>query len=294
MPSFDYIVASRLDPSGQRYQGDIFAAAPFLSPTADGRVEIETRPAILLTPTCDFALKTGSGLRQLHAIAVFEPDNPLLRQFRQGIVPQHVVPLPPLPPFMPQGGAALMRHSSPIHTARLERLERVTTLNEVGLRSLLKGHTRYYLRLVIDAAQVPIPPDDPRRLWGALDAVADARGFDNKRDAVMEALKIAITAVAQHYGVTAPTHGVSLYRLRALSEKGAVSVLGRQAIDKMVAMEGGLVEVYRHPPRDKTSSAPLVDRCLVDLAEAAWVLQERDAPQFPESKYRALFADEMV
>ncbi|MCL4540841.1 MAG: hypothetical protein M1396_00630 [Chloroflexi bacterium] len=127
-----YITAPRLVPRGQHLQGDIFEAVPFLVPTAHGSAEIEKLLAILLTPTCDFAVKTGGDLRQVYAIEVLTLDSPLRQQFAKDVVPHHVFPLPLLDPFLPHGGAVHLRRVSPVHAEQLETSTRVATLNESG------------------------------------------------------------------------------------------------------------------------------------------------------------------
>jgi len=87
-----YVTAPRLDTRGQRYQGDIVVEAPLLVPLADGRLSHVAGPAVLLTPTCDFAFKSGGEMRMLYAIEVFRPESALRLQFGQNVVPQHAAP----------------------------------------------------------------------------------------------------------------------------------------------------------------------------------------------------------
>mgnify|MGYP001327307886 CR=1 FL=1 len=249
---------------------------------------MEVRPAILLTPTCDFALKAGGDVRQLCAIEAFTPDSPLRQQFAQNVVPQHVVPLPPLDSLLPHGGAVQLRRASPIHATRLDGLPRVTTLDEAGLRALLVGHTRYYLRTVMDGTQILLSPDDPRLLWGAIDTAGAERKFAAKRDAVEQALEIAIVALAQHHGVSGPSPAISLLRLHALAEREEVPSAARAAIGSLVDVERTLLGIYRAPPRDPTSLRPILEHLLADIETVGRVLQERAPVQFDESRYRAL------
>lgn len=288
MLPFGYIAASRLEPTGRRFQGDIFAAAPLIQPTEEGGAHAALHPAILLTPTCDFALKAGGDVRQLCAIEVFTLDSPLRAQFAQDVVPQHVVPLPPLDPLLPHGGAVLLRRASPVHAALVDTLTRVTTLNEAGLRALLVGHTRYYLRTAIDGAPVRLSADDPRLLWSAIDDAAAGRKFIAKRDAVERALERTIAALAQYHGVAAPSVAISLSRLNAIAERAAASPAACAAIDMLVGMEGTLRDIYLHPPRDPTSLLPFLEGVLIDLEWVARVLQEQNPAQFDERRYRAL------
>lgn len=288
MLPFSYIAAARLDPAGQHFQGDIFAAALLLQSTPEGGVHAALHPAILLTPTCDFALKAGGDTRQLCAIEVFAADSLLRAQFAQNVVPQHVVPLPPLDPLLPHGGAVLLRRASPVHAAQVDALARATTLNEAGLRALLVGHARYYLRTAIDGAQIKFPADDPRVLWSAIDDAAAERKFIAKRDAVEWALELAIAALAQHHGVAAPSVAISLSRLHAIAERKAASAAACSAINTLVGMEQTLKDIYQHPPRDSASLHPVLERVLTDLERVARVLQEQDPAQFNEQRYRAL------
>jgi|GEM_PF-2130268 len=300
MSSFGYITAPRLSACGQLYQGDIFTAAPFLVPTAEGTTRTEAFPAVLLTPTCDFALKSGGDIRHLYAIEVFKPDSPLLQRFSQGPIPQHLLPLPPVAPMLPHGGAVHFRKSSPVHKTQLESKEgivaRHATLNEAGLRALLMAHTRYYLRLVLDPSQIPIPPDDPRLLWHAIDAVDAIKGYDGRRDALMVALTVAINALARHYGIAAPGPapvGVHLYRLAVLSQQHArlpaeLQGIDLEAIQTLVTMEYGLRDVYGHPPQDKRTLEPQFQAWLKDLEIVSLAVQARNAPQIPEQVYRNL------
>lgn len=287
-----YVTAPRLAAMGQRYQGDIVVEAPLISPLSDGGVSPAAGPAVLLTPTCDFALKTGGEMRMLYAIEVFTPESALRLQFGQNVVPQHAVPLPPLESLSPLGGAVLLRRASPIHADQFEALRRVATLNEAGLRALLVGHTRYYLRTVIDGMQLPMPPDDPRQLWSAIDGAGEERRFVARRDAVNRALEVAIGALAQHHGVTALSTAMSLYRLQAIAARQAMSAPACQAVQKRVSSEQTLKTIYQQPPRDPDRVEPALREILVDLERVGTVLQERDPVQFSEQRYRALIQEQ--
>jgi hypothetical protein len=283
-----YILPARLDPVGQRYQGDIVAAAPILCPLPTGATGVETHPAISLSPTCDFALKASGDIRYVCAIEVLTLESPLRQQFAQNTVPQHVVPLPPLDPLLPYGGAVLLRRTSPIHVQQLETLTRVATVDAAGLQSLLVGHTRYYVRIVIDGTHIAIPPDDPRLLWSAVDAALVERRVIAKRDAVARAEEIAIAALAQHHGVKAPNTAISLYRLSAIAAREAASPSVCAAIRMLLATMKRLEEIYLVPPHDPTSSIPELNRLASDLEIVGRVLQERNPVQFNEQQYRAL------
>jgi hypothetical protein len=283
-----YILPLRLDPTGQRYQGDIFVGAPILCPLPAGDTSVETHPAVLLSPTCDFALKASGDIRQICAIEVFTVESPLRQQFAQNVAPQHVVPLPPLDPLLPHGGAVLLRRASAIHVQQLDALIRVATVDAAGLRSLLVGHTRYYLRAIIDGAQLAIPPDDPRLLWDAIDAALGERRFVMKRDAVARALELAIAALAQHHGVKAPNTAISLNRLSAVAVREAVSPPACVAIRTLVATVRRLEAIYLAPPNDPASSLPVLNRLVTELEGVGRVLQERNPSQFSEQQYRAL------
>jgi hypothetical protein len=287
-----YVTAPRLDALGQRYQGDIVLQAPCILPLPDGGVSHAVGPAILLTPTCDFAMKTGGEMRLLFAIEAFTPGSALRQQFAQNVVPQHAVPLPPLEAFWPLGGAVLLRRPSPMRAALFATLRRVATLNEPGLRALLVGHTRYYLRTVIDGLQVPVPLDDPRPLWSAIDDAGMERRFIARRDAVNHAMEVAIGALAQHHGVTAVSTALSLYRLQAVAARSAISVAACDAVQMLLAAEQTLKAIYQQPPRDPNRVEQTLRGILDDLEQVGMVLQERDPRQFSEQQYRALVQEQ--
>lgn len=294
-----YVEESRLLAVGQRYQGDIFTAAPFMYPQADGTAQVESHPAILLTPTCDFALKHDNSIRQLHAIEILDPHSDMLMKIEANQIPQHIHPLPPLLPLMANGGAVLMRQSALIHAEQLAGLQRVTTLNERGLRSLLVGHARYYSRLLVDGAAIPIPADDPRLLWTAIDDAANQTKLVFKRDALWSAMEVASAAMAIHYGLIADKkmQGVGLQRLEALAEKEAASSLSArtgEAIRQLVDVRRTLNGMYGAPPRDTSTLAPEMDRLCATLEQIAVALQEPNPPQVNEAKYRAIVQSQAI
>jgi len=196
--------------------------------------------------------------------------------------------MPPSEWFLPLGGAVLLRRASPIHADQFEALARVATLNETGLRALLVGHTRYYLRTVVDGTQLPIPPDDPRRLWNAIDEAQEERRLVARRDAANRALEVAIGALAQHYGVTALGTAMSLYRLQAIAEREAISAAACDAVQALVAAERTLKTIYQRPPPNSDRVEPALRSVCADLERVGAVLQERDPTQFGEQRYRAL------
>jgi len=120
-----YIVPPRLGPqSGQLFQGDIFASVPLLRLVHDEEVETEASLAILLTPTCDFALKQDSERRTVCAVEPLDAATPLFARVQEGKVPLHLFLLPPLDTLFAYGGAVHFRRSSPVHANLLERCAR--------------------------------------------------------------------------------------------------------------------------------------------------------------------------
>lgn len=267
-------------------QGDLFAEVPLLKPTAEGGAAIIPRPAVLLTPTCDFALKSGGPERQVALVEPLAADDPRRAAWRAGAIPRHVLLLPPLPGLLPEGGLVHFRITSLVHAETLERAERVATLDAAGLRQLLAALTIYSARALVAAEQIPIGPDDPRLLWEMLDAARATPALAARRHALQEALAVAVRALAQHHGIAAPSPAAALVWLPLLAERGTLPASSRDAVAMLLAVESALRELYRVLPANLPAHQARFDQILVWLEELGVVLQERDPLQLTPARLR--------
>jgi hypothetical protein len=270
-----YVASPRLAPPGaQLYQGDIFAAVPLLHPTADGKVLRQESPGLVLTPTCDFALKGGHEHRVVVAIDPLEPDNPLLMDPARRPVPLHLLLLPPLDALFPTGGVVNFRRVSPIHATRLEACARLATLTAEGVRQLLAAHWRYHARVDLDASSVVLPPDDPRLLWEALDAATAVPSLAERRDSLSKALEVAVAALSRHHGMSANAVDATMARLKLLSERNVLPPATRDVVGTLDTARMTLIELYRRLPRDLQSQTATFQNLAANLEEIALLLQE--------------------
>jgi hypothetical protein len=270
-----YIAPPRLASRGaQLLQGDILASAPILQPVESGEAVSFASPALVLTPTCDFALKTGHEQRAVVAIERLDPHSPLLERLRDGTLPLHHSYLPPLDALFPAGGVVNFRRISPIHAARLAACPRVATLTAGGVRALLAAHWRYYARVDVDAASVTLPTDDPRLLWEALDAAAALPGLAERRWALSTALEGAIAALARHHGMGTSSSDASMARLTLLSDKGVLPPATRSAVAALDNVRTTLIALYQVVPRDPQSRASIFQDVVAQLESIAVLLQE--------------------
>ena len=192
-------------------QGDLIVGAPLLQPQSDGGVHIEPALAIAITATCDYALKGGSSERMLVPVEVLAPDDKRLQRWQdQAIaggpidVPIANLYLPRLADYLPVGGLITFRQAFPIHAVELGRHDRIATLNQYGVRSLLRAHFRFYARLDIALAHIELMPDDPRRLWQAIDTANAVPSLADRRHKLETAVDAAIEAIAHHHGIKVP------------------------------------------------------------------------------------------
>ncbi len=284
-----YIVPPRLGPqSGQLFQGDIFASVPLLRLAYDEKVETEVSLAILLTPTCDFALKQDSERRTVCAVEPLDPATPLFARIQEGKVPLHLFLLPPLDNLFAHGGAVHFRRSSPVHANLLERCTQVATLDASGVRDMLAAHFRYYARTDIDPTSIQLQVDDPRRLWEAIDAAVAVPGLAERRHALHDALTVAVEAVARHHGIDATSLDAALAWLTILTAKDVLPLMTRDTVRMLNEERVSLVALYRVVPRDLERHKPILDGMVAALERVAFLLQERDPYQITDKDLRRI------
>ncbi len=284
-----YVVAPRLGPqSGQLLQGDVFASVPLSRPTPDGGVEIETSTAVLLTPTCDFALKHDSDLRTVYAVDPLDPATTIFARVQEGKVPLHLSALPSLDALFVHGAVVRFRHPSSIHARVLERCARVGTLDASGLRDLLATQFRYYTRTDIDPSSIQPQVDDPRRLWEAIDAAAAVPGLAERRHALQSALAVSVEAVACHHGIGAASLDAILAWLTLLSAKEALPPTTRGVVRALNEWRATLIALYAVIPRDLEPRRPELGDMAAALERVALLLQERDPYQITDKDLRRI------
>ncbi|MCL4540842.1 MAG: hypothetical protein M1396_00635 [Chloroflexi bacterium] len=155
------------------------------------------------------------------------------------------------------------------------------------MRALLVGLTRYYLRTQLDSTQIPIPADDPRLLWNAIDIARGEQKVKDKRDKVNRVLEVAIEAIIRHHGLRAPSVA-GLHMLQIIAQKNALSKESCSAIYTMLDIRERLLKTYQNPPRDFNELRPMLDDFLTELEQASIVLQERSPVQVTEQQYNNL------
>lgn len=275
------------DPGGQLMQGDLFAEVPLLRPTADGGATIVAKPAVLLTPTCDFALKRGDLERLVALVEPVASDDRRRTAWRDGAMPRHVLLLPPLPELLPEGGLVHFRLTSLVHAEALERAERVATLDAAGLRRLLAALTTYTTRATVAPDQIPIGPADPRLLWERLDAARAIMGLAERRHTLQEALAVAVDALARHHGVAAPSPAAALVWLPLLAERNLLPASSGAAVAAVLEVERTIRALYRVLPADLAGRQAEFDRACALLEDLGAILQEPDPLQLTPARLRA-------
>ena len=284
-----YVVAPRLGPqSGQLFQGDIFASVPLLRLAHDEGVETEASLAILLTPTCDFALKQDSERRIVCAVEPLDAATPLFARAQEGKVPLHLFLLPPLDNLFAHGGVVRFRRSSPVHADKLERCARVATLDASGVRGMLAAHFRYYARTDIDPTSIHLQVDDPRRLWEVIDAAVAVPGLAERRHALHNALAVAIEAIARHHGISVTSLDAALAWLTLLTAKDALPAATRDIVHTLNGERANLIALYGVVPRDLERHRPILDDMAAALERVALLLQERDPYQITDKDLRRI------
>ncbi|GAC1519751.1 MAG: hypothetical protein NVS2B16_26320 [Chloroflexota bacterium] len=275
----EYIVPPRLaDTRGQHMQGDVFKDVPFLHAGPRGTHTLALQWGLLLTPTCDFALKDDHVERQLVPI---QPGD-YARHYQEGAaspVPLHLFLLPPLAGDLPTGAVINFRRAQEVHAQELERATRVATLGEINLRRLLAAHTTYFTRAAIDPSNLPIAPDDPRVLWRAIDDVHTISSAVERRTALEKALAIAIRGIARHHGIAAPTEAGALVWLEELSRQKILPVRTRKVVRELGKAQKLLLGLYRITPRELSQKEEEYRLILNQLEGAGSVLQERAPKQ---------------
>ena len=263
-------------------QGDLFDDVPLNQPSSAGTPTEMRVPAVLLTPTCDFALKRGVIERQVTPIEPLAENDPRLRSWQSSGAPLHLFHLPPLEGVLPSGGLLHFRGATSVHSATLERSTRVATLDAAGLRALLAAHSTYYTRAAIDPAQVPIAPDDPRLLWEAIDEASAVPGLADRRHALQGAVQIAIQALARHHGITAPSVAAALAWLEVLAGHHVLPARSSEAVRVLTDAQGALTKLYALLPADLSDHEVEFHR----LEGLGTVLQERHPLQITPAQLR--------
>jgi hypothetical protein len=275
----DYIVPPRLaGPDGQHMQGDVFRDVAFLQLSPDGECALVRLWGLLLTPTCDFALKGDHFERQLVPIQ----PNEHARQCLEGAassVPLHLLALPPLEAYLPDGAIINFRRAQEVHAQELEKATRVATLSEPNVRRLLAAHTTYFTRAAIDSSNLPIAPDDPRVLWHAIDGARAISGAVGKRTAIEKALATAIRAIARHHGIAAPTEAGALVWLEQLAKQKILPLRTRKIVRELGRAQKSLLTLYKLTPKELSQKEEVYELILNQLEEVGSVLQERAPKQ---------------
>jgi hypothetical protein len=226
--------------------------------------------AILLTPTCDFALKAEHAERQVAPVEVLAHDDHRIADQES---PLHVFPVPPLEGLLPHGGLVQFRRAAPVHRDTLEQAERAATLDAAGVRSLLAAHTTYYTRGRTDPAHVPISPDDPRLLWEAIDA-SNVPSMTYRRDSLDEAVQLATLALARHHGVAASATR-ALVLLEEFVKHNILALSSHDVVRILSEAQALLLESYLQSPAELRYRRADLDHLAVRLEQLAEVLQER-------------------
>jgi hypothetical protein len=282
-----WIGAPRLRPAGgQLLQGDLFAAVPLPRPEPDGTATTEAGPALLLTPTCDFAVRAGEPVRQLVPVEPLAAADPRPARWGTGPVPWHLHPLPPEPIALPHGGVAHFRRTAPLHPDRLAACHRVATLDAAGLRAFLAAHATYHTRARFDPAQLPIGPDDPRLLWAVVDAARAEPSLVARRPLLERALATAVEALAAHHGLARPSPEAALVRLLRLAEAGLLPDASREAALDLDALRNTILGLYRDDPKGLAGRADEITLVADRLERLAAILQEPHPHQITEAEVR--------
>lgn len=283
-----YIVAPRLAPQGaQIFQGDLLASAPILQPMESGEAVSIESPAVVLTPTCDFALKAGHEERAVVAIERLDPGSPLPQRLREGSGPLHLLLLPPFAPLLPAGGVVNFRRVSPLHAARLAACPRAATLSAPGVRALLAAHWQYYARVALDPTSIVLPSDDPRLLWEALDAATAVPGLAEQRHTLSQALEVAIVALARHHGMGSGGLDATMARLTILSDRRILPPASQEAVATLEAVRTTLIDLYGVLPRDLQRHVATFQHLAAGLESLAFFLQEPQPLQLTAPLLRA-------
>ncbi len=289
-------------------QGDLIIGAPLLQPQPDGGVHIEPTLAVAMTATCDYALKGGGPERMLVPVEVLAPDDKRLQRWQDQAkaggpidVPIANLYLPHLADYLPMGGLIHFRQAFPIHAVELGRHDRIATLNQYGVRSLLRTHFRFYSRVDIALAHIELMPDDPRRLWQAIDTATVVPSLADRRHRLETAVDAAIEALAHHHGIKAPRSSAEdsesgrdrtgLFYAAVLSRLSETTTLPTEtiepilpaetieAVDKIISAHKTLESLYKVVPKDLPSHENEFNKIITAVEAIAYILQEENPVQ---------------
>jgi hypothetical protein len=283
----EYIVPPRLaGADGQYMQGDVFRDVPFLNMCADGSPTVESEWGLLLTPTCDFALKDDHPER--HLIPV-EPVGPVSedREATSPRLPLHLLPLSPLSQHLPHGAVVNFRRAQQVPAQRLQLATRVATLNHGALRQCLAAHTTYYTRSSVDPSAIDVPADDPRLLWQAIDSAHAIPGLAAKRSTLDGVLAVAIRALARHHGVHAPSDAAALVWLEVLTKQKLLPPSSRKAVRGLSRAQKTLLALYKVTPKDLGQKDAEYRLLFQELERVGTILQERSPRQVTAEDLRS-------
>jgi len=279
----EYIVPPRLvDSDGQIMQGDVFHGIPFAHLLPDSDTVPVYAAAILLTPTCDFALKGKHPERQVAPIEAVTADAGV------GVppLPRHLLFLPPLADLLPHGGLLHFRRIVTIHADALTVGNRVATLDASGLRVLLAAQTTYYTRSSIDPAALPLTADDPRLLWEAIDRAQRHSRLAAVRAGLEQATALAIRALLYHHGLRTESAAQSLVLLEQFAQHHAFPKRSIDATDILAQAQTTLRELYAVTPADLPAQHQRLDELATDLDKVGLLLQEAQPLQVTNALLR--------
>lgn len=269
--SIEYVIPPRLlESGGQIMQGDVFRDISFGNLLPGAGEDIVYAAGILLTPTCDFALKGSHPERQL------APVEALPAAARDGVVrtPHHLLFLPPLQELLPYGGVLHFRRIVTIHADALVPANRPATLNASGLRALLAAQTTYYTRSAVDPTEVPLTADDPRLLWEAIDRARSCSKLSAMRAGLERTTAIAIRALLYHHGLRTDSPAQSLVLLEELSRHGVFPEGTAGATGILTGAQSTLKGLYALLPARLSSQVQRMQNLATELEEVGRMLQE--------------------
>jgi len=262
-------------------QGDLLIEVPFLQPQADGTSTTTRGLAILLTPTCDFALKGNHSIRHVVPLIPSDPDKPR----PSGNMPLHLHAVPTLIPQLADGGLVNFRGLTPVHHEALVTCTRAATFDEAGWRELIAAYTHYRTRLPIDMASLQLPLDDPRRIWTINQEALSATKLSIAREALQQSVEIAATALLVHHGVHTTNANQAIALLAEMRSRDMLPESTARAGESCETIYTSLRALYMTPVADYARVKPEIKRMLDQLDQVGIVLQEADAPQYDRKTF---------
>jgi hypothetical protein len=263
----------------QRLQGDLLGGA--------AAAAVSSVAAILLTPTCDVALKADAGVRHLAPVTPLADDDLRPATWTGGQPPLHLCRLARCEPHWPGGALVAFRGTIAVAAATVEEAPRLASLDAVGLRQLLARHTTYWTRAAVAPEAIPLPPDDPRVLWAAVDAARAVPGLAARRHALVAALETAIVALARHHGIGVPSTRAAVLWLRRLTAVGVLPPATGAALERLGAIESTLDGLLDATPAMLGPQEAKFMAIAADLDAVAATLQARDPVQVTPQRLKA-------